>query len=122
MEMSETEKEFLWELDKHDQLILDCAFGRITFFEFLDKYNDFYAWYPLDSHESNAEEQGLLVKYQDRIIPHRELFHQLSNICSDEDSHKEAYIQAGRFGSDEGLRRLKEISKKYLELKERVVS
>jgi hypothetical protein len=119
--MSETEKELLLEFDKHDQLIRDCALGRLSLLDFLDKYNNFYVYYPLDGHESDVEEQNLLVMYEDRIVPHRELFYQLSNICSDEDARKDAYIKAGRFGSDEALNRLKEISKRYLELKEDTV-
>jgi hypothetical protein len=115
MGMSETEKELVSELDKHDQLIIDCASGRISLLEFLNKYNDFYVYYPLDGHESDDEEQKLLVSYENRIVPHRELFIKLSNICSDEDANKDVYIQAGRFGSEEALRRLKEICKRYLD-------
>jgi hypothetical protein len=59
------------------------------------------------------QEQTLLEKHQDKIAPHWEVFEKLSGLCSDEDALKESYIQANRFGSDEGLRRLKEISKKY---------
>jgi hypothetical protein len=107
-----SEEELLSTLDQHDQLVRDCAAGRISFQEFLDRYDTFYMTYALDGHESDPEEKELLEVHKDRIAPHREIWERIigGGLCADEDAQKELYIQAGRFGSGEGLRRLGEIS------------
>jgi hypothetical protein len=106
-----TEEELLSTLDRHDQLVRDCASGRISFQEFLDRYGTFYMTYALDGHESDPEEKVLLEVHKDRVAPHREIWERVigGGLCADEDAQKESYILAGRFGSDEGLRRLREI-------------
>jgi hypothetical protein len=110
--MFESERDLLIVIEKHDQLIHECASEKISFSEFLEKYNTFYMTYALDGHESDVDEQNLLKAYEYKIAPHREVWEKIiaGGLCSDEDAIKEAYIQAGRFGSDEGLRRLKEIN------------
>jgi hypothetical protein len=114
MKMFKSKEDLVSTLDKYDQLIYKCVSGTINFKEFLDKYGSFYMVYALDGHESNAEEQKLFESLESRIAPHREIWEQIiSRICSDEDAAKESYIQAGRFGSDEALKRLKEINEKY---------
>jgi hypothetical protein len=107
-----SEEELLSTLDQYDRLVRDCAAGRISFQEFIDRYDTFYMTYALDGHESDPEEKELLVVHKDRIAPHRKIWERIigGGLCADEDARKESYIQAGRFGSDEGLRRLKEIS------------
>jgi hypothetical protein len=107
----ESEEEFFSTLNEHDQLIRDCASGRISFEAFLNKYNAFYMTYALDGHESSPEEKELFEAHEDRIAPHREVWERIigGGLCADEDAQKESYIRAGRFGSDEGLRRLREI-------------
>src|SRR5687768_7693604 len=105
--MFESEEAFLSVLDAHDQLIQQCAIGSITFQEFEKKYNYFYGHYALDGHESDEHESEMFDKYDHRIKPHEELGAEVfQHLCSDEDAVKDIYIQAGRFGSDEGLRRL----------------
>ena len=60
MNIFESEQEILSTIEKHNQIINECISEKITFQEFLDKYNDFYAYYALDGHESDLEEQKLL--------------------------------------------------------------
>jgi hypothetical protein len=107
-----SEEELLSTLDQHDQLVRDCVSGRISFQEFLGRYDTFYMTYALDGHESDPEENVLLEIHEDRIARHRNIWERIigGGLCADEDARKDSYIQAGRFGSDEGLRRLKEIS------------
>jgi hypothetical protein len=107
-----SEEELLSTLDRHDQLVHDCVSGRISFQEFLDRYDTFYMTYALDDHESDPEEVALLEVHKDRIAPHRKIWERIigGGLCTDEDARKDSYIQAGRFGSDEGIRRLEEIS------------
>lgn len=110
----ESEYEFLEVMDKYDQMIQQCAKGDIVFKDFLEKYNDFYAYYALDGHESDEQELALFEKYGWRIKPHEELAQEiLSYLCNDDDALKDSYINAGRFGSNEALRRLKALSEKY---------
>ena len=113
-----SEEELLFLLGEYDQLILKCVSGRISFKEFLYSYGDFYMVYALDGHESDPEERRLFESHEDRIAPHREIWERIlaGGLCSDEDARKESYIQAGRFGSDEGMRRLKEICERYIAL------
>jgi len=114
--MFEHEDDLLSTLDKYDQIIRDCILGRISFREFLEKYETFYMYYALDGHESGLEEQTLLEKHENRIAPHREVWENIigGGLCFDEDAQKEEYIQANRFASDEGLKRLSEICNKFL--------
>jgi hypothetical protein len=109
------ETELLSTLDEHDQMVRDCAAGQLSFQDFLGKYDNFYLVYALDGHESETNEQKLFQKYENRIAPHREVSEMLEYLCSDIDAVKDVYIQANRFGSEEAVRRLKQISKKYLE-------
>lgn len=105
-------------IEQKNQILCRSLLGEITFNEFLDKYEDFYDHYALDGHESDLEERELLEKHEDKIALHREISEVLNGLCSDEDAVKEIYKKADRFGSEEGLKRLKEISKKYsVELK-----
>lgn len=106
-----SEEELLSALNRHDQLVRDCVSGHISFGEFLDGYDAFYMTYALDGHESDAEERELFEAHADRIAPHRKIWERIisGGLCADEDARKDSYIQAGRFGSDEGLRRLREI-------------
>lgn len=114
MNIFSSEQEFLQTIEKYNQVIKNCVEEKITFQKFLDKYDSFYGYYALDGHESDLEEQEMFEKYEIKINIHLEIWEKvLTGICSDEDAVKESYILANRFGSIEGLRRLKEISKKY---------
>ena len=112
--MFESEEDFLSALDKHDRLIRQCADGIVSFQDFLVKYEYFYGYYALDGHESDESELRMFEKYEERIKPHEELGTEIFlQLCDDNDALKDSYIKAGRFGSDEGLRRLRIVSKKY---------
>jgi hypothetical protein len=92
----------------HDQLLESVASGELDFCDFCEKYNDFYAFYALDGHESDAGEQAWLEKYNTLIEPHRVVYEDiLSLVCSDDDAKREIYKQAGRIGSFEAVRRIK---------------
>jgi hypothetical protein len=102
-----SEQELIEQLDVHDELVRQCAAGKLSFDDFCARYRDFYAYYALDGHESDQEERALFEKYEDRIEPHRIIAYDiLGRVCSDEDAQRETYIQAGRFGSKEAVRRL----------------
>ena len=112
--MFKSEPDLLSTIERYDQLVSDCSFERISFVDFLEKYDTFYMKYALDGHESDDEERNLLRSHDHRIAPHREIWEKViaGGLCSDDDAHKESYIQAGRFGIDEGLKRLREIVRK----------
>ena len=115
MKMFESEVQLLSTLDKYDELVDRCASEDISFQSFLQKYDNFYLAFALDGHESDREEQALFEKHKNRIALHREIWEKViaGGLCADEDAQKEAYIQANRFGSGEGLRRLKEIRDRF---------
>jgi len=112
--MFNSEDAMLSAIERYDRLISDRVANAISFSEFLEEYYTFYMTYALDGHESDLEERLLIEKHENRIAPHREVWEKIigGGLCSDEDAQKESYIQAGRFGGDEGLKRLKEISRK----------
>ncbi|MET1078926.1 MAG: hypothetical protein ABWY06_13010 [Pseudomonas sp.] len=107
MEMFESESSLLDAIAAHDELVRRCVRGDISFDDFCREYNDFYAYYALDGHESDDEERELLLKHDAIIEPHRVIAYDiLGRVCSDEDAQLEPYKQAGRFGSIEALRLL----------------
>lgn len=110
MLMFKSEADLLQALSLHDNLVRQCASGQLDFDDFCEKYNNFYAFYALDGHESDQEECDLLKKYDVRIEPHRVIAEEiLAQVCSDEDAEREIYKQAGRFGSIEAIERLRHI-------------
>ncbi|WP_374337452.1 hypothetical protein [Methyloversatilis sp.] len=110
MVIFESEAHLIESLDRHDDLVRQCAQGRMSFDSFCSEYHDFYAYYALDGHESDEEERRLLEKYERRIEPHRIVAEDiLGGVCSDADAQLEIYQRAGRFGSAEAVRRLREL-------------
>ena len=110
MTIFEFEERLLVELDRHDDLVRRCVAGKINFEEFCEQYNDFYAFYALDGHESDPEEQALLDKHEARIRPHEFIAYEiLGRVCSDSDAELESYKLAGRFGSREAIERLSQV-------------
>lgn len=100
MPMFESEQDLMQALDRHDDLVRKCVAGTISFDEFCATYNDFYAFYALDGHESDLDEQALFEKHEQSIQPHEFIAHQiLGRVCADADAELESYKQAGRFGS-----------------------
>jgi hypothetical protein len=114
MVIFKSENELIEYLDKHDDLVRKCAGNLLPFWDFVEKYNNFYWYCALDGHESDEEERDLLVKYENRILPHREIAETiLHGVCSDEDAKKEIYQKANRFGSDVAVLMLKKVASKY---------
>ena len=108
---SMTEKELLSALDEHDMLVGACVRGDLDFTSFVTRYDTFYHRWALDGHESDNQELQLLAKYVARVDVHRRVYDEiLTNLCSDEDAENLDYRKAGRFGSDEGNRRLRRLA------------
>jgi len=115
MVLFESENELKEALDKHDELLCQCARGNLPFWDFNERYDNFYWAYALDGHESDTEEKALLKKHHERIEPHRIVQEEiLSLVCSDEDAKKEQYRMAGRISSKEAILRIAEIVTTYL--------
>ncbi|GAA5172991.1 hypothetical protein [Viridibacterium curvum] len=107
MVMFESEADLIATIAQHDALVRQCVAGELSFFDFCEKYNDFYAYWALDGHESDEEERTLLEKHDSLIEPHRVIAYEiLGKLCSDEDAKLDSYINAGRFGSAEAMKRL----------------
>ena len=103
----ESEDYLLATIAQHDALIRQCVAGELSFSEFCEKYNDFYAYWALDGHECDEEERILLDKHNRLIEPHRVIAYEiLGKLCSDEDAKLDSYIKAGRFGSVEAMKKL----------------
>ena len=107
MAICHSESELVAALDHHDELVRQCADGRL-FWDFCAAYDNFYWAYALDGHESDPAGQALLDKLAARISPHQELAETvLAHVCSDTDADKGSYGKAGRFGPEEAMVRLK---------------
>ena len=115
MVIFESESDLLASLDRHDDLARQCACGAKSFNDFCVEYNYYYGSCALDGHESDQEERSLLEKYEKRIKVHRIIAEDiLGGVCSDLDAKLEIYQRAGRFGSEEAVRRLHDLKCKYL--------
>jgi hypothetical protein len=107
MRMFPSEADLKASLAQHDELVRQCAHGEITWGLFCDRYNNYWSYYALDGHESDEEENALLDRYEDRIELHRAIaFDVLGQVCSEEDSVKDIYIQAGRIGAAAAVERI----------------
>ncbi|MDR3416493.1 MAG: hypothetical protein P4L83_09935 [Nevskia sp.] len=110
MKIFNSEEHLLKTIAEHDALVQQCASGVVSFSEFCEKYNDFYAHYALDGHESDGEERALLQKYEQIIEPHRMIAYEiLGKVCSDSDAKLGSYQRAGRFGPAEAVVRLRQV-------------
>ena len=58
-------------LDLYDDYIRDCVSGDLDLRSFLALYDNFYAAYTLDGHESVSDELDLFSELEDRIDPHK---------------------------------------------------
>jgi hypothetical protein len=108
--MFTSEQHLLEVIATHDSLLREVAAGRMNFHQFYDAYNVFYAFYALDGHESDEDERALLDRHHALIEPHRVVAEEiLSLVCADNDAELETYKQAGRIGSAEAVRRIKQV-------------
>ena len=115
MVIFESEAHMIASLDHHDDLIRQCMQSHLGFNDFCAKYHDYYAFYALDGHESDEEERSLLERYEKRIEVHRIVAEEiLGGVCSDTDAQLEIYQRAGRLGSAEAVRRLRDLASLYL--------
>lgn len=108
MDTFPSESELVVALDHHDELVRQCAAGRLAFWDFCAAYDNFYWAYALDGHESDAAGLAVLNKLAGRIAPHQELAETiLANVCSDTHADAGSYGRPGRFGPEEAVARLK---------------
>lgn len=105
------EPELVAALDDHDELILKCVRGELTFEEFDLKYNSFYHSKALDGQEANYAEIRILTKHASRIELHRRVWDEiLIHVCTDEKAQLEEYRNSGRFGHTEAVERLRKLA------------
>lgn len=112
-----SEDELLRDLDLHDQLVVMCARAELSWAEFERAYNNLYPRYPLDGHESDAQELLLFEKHAARIALHREVWEQvLTKVTGDEHLGDQATVDAGFIGSAEAVRRIRELVRTHLKV------
>ena len=113
MVIFDSEIDLTKQLENHFQIVNDFANGELSYEEFENKYNSFYYYYALDGHESDEEEKILLKIYSDKIEFFEKVSPILFGICSDEDSVKEIYINAGRYNSEVAKNKIKQLVISY---------
>ena len=112
---STNEEALLRELGAHDELVARCARGDLSYSEFEKAYDNFYPRYPLDGHESDAEELQLLEKLSSRVALHREIWEQvLTKVTADQLLKQPATVAVGFIGSDEAVRRIRDLARRHL--------
>jgi len=84
-----SESQLLAALERHDQLVLQCADGELFFEAFCQAYDNFYWAYALDGHEADAEGNAMLVRHQERIAPHQQVAESILSL-SNQPNSKEA--------------------------------
>ena len=115
--MSVVQDELLRALDAHEALVVRCARGELGWAEFETAFDNLYPRYPLDGHESNAEELALLQEHADRITLHRKIWDEvLTKVTGDEHLNQRSVIDAGFIGTAEAVRRIQELAAAYLKL------
>ncbi len=103
-----SESDLIAVLDRGDELVRLCAAGRISFGDFLAKYDNLYWFHALDGHESDQLGQDVLAKYAARIAPHQAVAETvLAKACPDADAALDSFHSAGRIGSIEAVARLR---------------
>lgn len=113
--MGVNEDELLRKLAAHDALVANCARGELSWAELEAAHDSFYPRYPLDGHESDAEELLLFEKHAARLVLHREIWEQvLTKVTRDEHLQQQATVDAGFIGTHEAVRRIRELARKYL--------
>jgi hypothetical protein len=111
------EVELLNDLDVHDALVGRCARGELSWEDFERVYDNLYPRYPLDGHESDAEELLLFAKHAARLALHREIWEQvLTKVTGDDHLSKHASVAAGFIGSAEAVRRIQALVATHLEV------
>lgn len=114
-----TEEVLLRELDAHDELVAAFARGELSWEQFDRAYNSFYPRYPLDGHESDAQELLLFEKHKARIALHHEIWDVMTKITSDEHLGTQSTVDAGFIGTAEAVSRIRELAAKHLKVWEK---
>lgn len=111
------DEELVRELDVHDELVARCARGDLSYSEFEKTYDNFYPRYPLDGHESDAEERQLLEKLAARVALHREIWEDvLTRVTEDRFLEQPATVAAGFIGTKEAVQRIRDLARRHLKL------
>jgi hypothetical protein len=107
--------ELLRELDAHDELVAKCARGDLSYSEFERAYDNFYPRYPLDGHESDAEELQVLEELASRIALHREIWEDvLTKVTAEQFLEQPVTVPAGFISEQEALRRIRDLALRHL--------
>jgi hypothetical protein len=106
MKMFSDEAALVTVLDEADVLIAQASAGSVPLRDFVQRLWDLYGTHALDGHESDQQERAVLGRHARRIEFIYRILQELGGLCSEEDAVKRSYIEAGRFGVGEGLRRL----------------
>ena len=107
MVMFRSESEFLELLDQCDALVLDAVGGTLDVRALYTRLGDVHGHFALDGHESDEEELALMHRHQLRLSFIEDALDALNGLCAESDATKQSYIDAGRYGADEALRRLR---------------
>ncbi|MBA3396175.1 MAG: hypothetical protein H0T89_26330 [Deltaproteobacteria bacterium] len=94
-----------------------CARGELSWDEFDRAYDSFYPRYPLDGHESDAEELVLFEKHASRIVLHREIWEQIeTKVTGDEHLGLQSTADRGFIGTAEAVRRIQVLAATHLKV------
>jgi hypothetical protein len=105
--ISMDEIELLAALDRYDALVARCARGEISLEEFVLAYDNFFARWALDGHESGPADIQVLQRHSGRIRLHREVWEEvLCRLTTEELARAPASRAAGFMGPQAAFERL----------------
>ena len=96
------------------QLVKDAVDGRLSFVEFLSKYDNFYYYNALDGHEDDDEGRRMLAQFSDVVVLHRCVQEEIINCAYvGENGRKADFEAAGRIDAAQAVERLRRLTEKY---------
>jgi len=97
-------------LDEHEHYVRRLVGGDLGFWDFIAVYDSFYwRWELNGSEDGEAEWDSLIARYAKRVDLHRRIDDVLGKVCSDSDAQLKIFREAGRYGSVEATRLIREI-------------
>ena len=104
------ERTLVLELNKHDEMLVDCVRGQLGVEDFFAAYDAFYPRLPLDGHEDTLS-PDLILRYSERIRVHERVWLEVeSKRTSEEHAAVDEYREHGFIGADEARSRLESIA------------
>lgn len=106
-------KEFVQEMIRGTELIVEGASGSLGIRQFIASYDNFYHYNALDGHEADSAIASHLVEFADACRLHEAVQTEVIDQVYLGHENLEQYVAAGRILPDEASDRLREIAETH---------